>query len=438
VDEASPGGLRPSRMLKLSAGEAIAQIPPGARVLLPHGCMEPRSVYDAIRRSPGHGDRPITLLSGLQFGDYPFLGDRDQAVGEGLGGLGPGYHYVTWQIGPKIRDLMAAGRVSFLPLRYRDIPRVLARGGPLQPDVVVVQCTPPRRGNVNLGIVCSFLPLVMSAARLVIAEIHPEMPWTSGATELPADWIDLAVEATGPLGTLPRARADEVDRAIVERVLEVLPENPWVQLGVGAIPDATLEALSEVPGVRLHSGMLSDALTDFLDRNPRAPIVTGEVCGTSQLYERLDGEPRVSFQPTTRIHHLPHLSGLESFVSINSAVEVDLWGQVNGEMVDGQQISGVGGSLDFVEAARYSDGGLSVMALRSKARDRSRIVPRFAAGTAVTMPRFIVDVVVTEHGVARLTGLTLEERAAALIDVAAPEFRAELRAAAQEAAGGRR
>lgn len=425
-------------MLKLSADQAIARIPPGSRVLLPHGCMEPLSIYDAIRRSPGHPERPITLLSGLQFGDYPFLGDREPSGGEGRGGLGPGYRYVTWQIGPRIRDLMAAGRVSFLPLRYRDIPRVLASGGVLQPDVVVIQCTPPRRGSVNLGIVCSFLPLVLSAARLVIAEIHPEMPWTSGATEVPADWIDAAVDATSPLGTLPRARADEVDRAIVRRVLDVLPANAWVQLGVGAIPDATLEALSDVPGIRLHSGMLSDALTDFLDRNPSAPIVTGEVCGTASLYERLDDEPRVSFQPTTRTHHLPHLSGLERFVSINSAVEVDLWGQVNGEMVDGQQISGVGGSLDFVEAARYSDGGLSVMALRSKARDRSRIVPRFAAGTAVTMPRFIVDVVVTEHGAARLTGLTLEERAEALIEIAAPEFRTELRAAAHESAGGRR
>jgi acyl-CoA hydrolase len=184
--------------------------------------------------------------------------------------------------------------------------------------------------------------------------------------------------------------------------------------------------------------MLSDALTDFLDRNHEAPIVTGEVCGTPALYQRLDGDQRVSFQPTTRTHDLPHLSGLPRLVSINSAVEVDLWGQVNGEMIDGQQISGVGGSLDFVEAARYSDGGLSVMALRSKARERSRIVPRFAAGTAVTMPRFLVDVVVTEHGLARLTGLTLEERAAALIEVAAPEFRGELRAAADEPGGGRR
>jgi 4-hydroxybutyrate CoA-transferase len=425
-------------MLRVSADQAVARIPPGARVLLPHGCMEPFSIYDAIRRSPGHRDQPTTLLSGLQFGDYPFLGERDPAAAEGLGGLGPGYRYVTWQVGPKIRELMAAGRVSFLPLRYRDIPRLLARGGMLQPDVAVVQCSPPRRGSVSLGIVCSFLPLAITAASLVIAEIHPAMPWTTGATELPADWIDLAVDATAPLGTLPRARADEVDRAIVTRVLEVLPENARVQLGVGAIPDATLEALSDVPGIGLHSGMLSDALTDFLDRNPDAPIVTGEVCGTPSLYRRLDGDRRVSFQPTTRTHDLPYLSGLARFVSINSAVEVDLWGQVNGEMIDGQQISGVGGSLDFVEAARYSDGGLSVMALRSKARDRSRIVPRFAAGTAVTMPRFLVDVVVTEHGVARLTGLTLEERAAALIDVAAPEFRAELRAAADEPAGGRR
>jgi len=136
---------------------------------------------------------------------------------------------------------------------------------------------------------------------------------------------------------------------------------------------------------------------------------------------------RVAFEPTTKVHDIPFLSSIRRLVSINSAVEVDLWGQVNGEAVDGSQISGVGGSLDFIEAARYSEEGLSVIALRSTARGRSRIVPRLALGTPVTIPRFAVDAVVTEHGVARLTGLSLEARAEALIEVASPPLRSELR-----------
>jgi acyl-CoA hydrolase len=427
-------------MRRVGADEAVAAIPAGARVLLPHGCVEPAAIYDAIRRSPGQPSRPPLLMSGLQFGDYAFLGGAASEGGpDGLGGLGPGYRYLTWQVGPRIRDWMAGGRVSFLPLRFRDIPRVVGRGGALQADVVVLQCAPPVEGRINLGISCSIFPAAIAAARLVIAEIHPDMPRTAGATTLPADCVDLAVEAAAPLATLGRATADEVDRAIVARTLDLIPGDAWIQLGVGAIPDAILEALCDVPGVKLHSGMLTDALVGFLDRNEAAAaVVTGEVCGTDRLYRRLDGEPRVSFQPTTRVHDIPYLSGLDRFVSINSAVEIDLWGQVNGEAIDGRQISGVGGCLDFVEAARYSDQGLSVIALRSTARGRSRIVPRLATGTPVTVPRFAVDVVITEHGVARLTGLPLEERAAGLIAIAAPECRSELRGAATQEPPARR
>jgi acyl-CoA hydrolase len=285
---------------------------------------------------------------------------------------------------------------------------------------------------VNLGISCSIFPSVVAAARLVIAEIHPDMPRTAGATELPADRVDLAVEAVAPLGTLARAEPDAVDDRIVANVQRLLPEDAWVQLGVGAIPDAILARLHEHRGVNLHSGMLTDALRDFLDAaGPDTRVVTGEVEGSHALYARVAEDPRVSFHPTTVIHDVPHMAKLERFVSINSAIEVDLHGQVNGETIDGAQVSGVGGSLDFVEAARYSPGGRSVIALRSTAKRRSRIVDRLATGSAVTIPRHAVDVVVTEHGIAELSGLDLAERAEALIEIADPSARAELRAQAR-------
>jgi len=416
-------------MRRVRAEEAVAAIPPGARVVLPHGCVEPLAIYEALRCSPGHPERPPLLISGLQFGDYAFLGAPDGGEERpDRGGLGPGYQYLTWQVGPRIRKLMSSRRVGFVPLRFRDIPRTIGPGGALRADVVVLQCAPPVGETINLGISCSIFPAAIAAAKLVIAEVHPEMPRTVGATEIPVQSIDLAVDAIAPLATLPRAEADAVDRAIVARTIELIPEDAWVQLGVGAIPEAILEALCSMPRVSLHSGMLTDALADFLDRgDPSRVVVTGEVCGTERLYRRLDGERRVAFEPTTKVHDIPFLSSIRRLVSINSAVEVDLWGQVNGEAVDGSQISGVGGSLDFIEAARYSEEGLSVIALRSTARGRSRIVPRLAMGTPVTIPRFAVDAVVTEHGVARLTGLSLEERAEALIAVASPPLRSELR-----------
>lgn len=366
----------------------------------------------------------------MQFGEYGFIGAGFDELRPTSGALGPGYRYVTWQVGARLRKLTHQGRIGFLPLRFRDVPRTFGVEGRLACDVAILQCAPPQSGTVNLGISCSIFPSVIEAARMVIAEIHPEMPRTSGQTEISTAKIDFCVEATGALGTLARSAADVVDGAIVSRVLELVPENAWVQLGVGAIPDAVLSSLASCPGVRLHSGMLSDALVDFLDRAPAdTEIVTGEVAGSADLYRRLSSEPRISFQPTTLIHDVPYLSRLPRFVSINSAIEVDLFGQVNGETVDGHLVSGVGGSLDFVEGARCSAGGISILALRSTARDRSRIVPWLAAGTPVTIPRHAVDCVVTEHGVARLCGLDMRERAAALIEIAAPEFRKDLRAA---------
>lgn len=412
-------------MERVDAATAVAAIPPGSRVVLPQGCIEPWSIFDAIADSRGDPDRPTNLYSGLQFGDYRFLGDLNAPDHE-CGGLGPGYRYTTWQVGASLRRVARSGRIGFLPLRFGDIPRMFGSGGALRAEVAVIQCTPPRGGRVSLGNACAIYPSILAAARMVIAEIHPDMPWSSGTTEVPLERIDLAVEATGPIGELPRASCDDVDRAIVDHVQGLIPDRAWVQLGVGTIPEAVLLGLSERRGIRLHSGMYSDPLLEFLDRRPEAEVVTGELSGSLEMYRRAVADPRVSLQPTTLTHNIGHLATLERFVSINSAIEVDLTGQVNGTTVDGHPVSGVGGSLDFVDGSRYSPGGLSIVALRSRARDRSRIVGRLPEGNAVSLPRFGVDYVVTEYGVARLSGRDLDQRADALASIAAPEHREAL------------
>lgn len=412
-------------MERVSAQAAVASIPPGARVVLPQGCIEPWSIFDAIAASRGDSSNPTRLYSGLQFGEYRFLGDLG-ATGQETGGLGPGYRYVTWQVGGAIRRLARTDRIGFLPLRFGQIPWLFGVGGALQTEVAVIQCTPPRGGRVSLGSACAIYPSMVEAAKLVIAEIHPEMPWSTGDTEMDVARIDLAVEATGPLGTLPRATCDDVDRQIAKHVLDLIPDGSWVQLGVGTIPEAVLLALCDRPGVNLHSGMYSDPLMEFLDCQPDARVTTGEVSGSVEMYRRVADDPRVTFQPTTLTHHLPYLAGIDRFISVNSAIEVDLTGQVNGATVGGHPVSGVGGSLDFVEGARYSRGGASIVAMRSMAKANSRIVRRLPEGNAVSLPAFTVDYVVTEHGVARLTGRDLGERAEALRSVAAPEARGGL------------
>lgn len=388
----------------LSADAAIDAIPDGSNVILPHGAVEPSALYSAFGRRRERF-RNLTLYSGLQFGPYSYLRE----------GLGESFRYVTWQASSKLRDLFRQRRVDLLPLRYRDIVRVVRRDGPVEPDVVFVQVSAPRGDKVSLGISCSLYPDLIASARLVVAELHPDMPWTAGRSEVDVSALDLVVESEGPLGAYRSPRQSPRDAAIVDRVLERVPAGAWVQLGVGAIPDALLPRLHEIDGVNLHSGMLSDGLVEFLARvRHEARVVTGEVAGGPDLYRAVGGESRVVFQPSTFTHDLREIAQLPKFVSVNSAVEVDLHGQVNGETVDGVQISGV--------------GGVSIVALPSTTEDgrRSKIVTRLAAEAAVTIPRHCVDVVITEFGAARLRGRTLTQRAEALIAIAHPDFRDSL------------
>jgi len=407
-------------MRLVSARAAIAAIHDGSRVVLPHGAVEPTALYEALQEERQRF-RALRLYSGLQFGDYPFL----------RAGLGESFRYVTWQASPKLRRLFREGAIDLLPLRFRDVVRVVRRDGPLPPDVVVVQVSPPRNGVVSLGISVSLFRDFVAAAPLVIAEINRNMPRTAGAAELSVDDLDLGVESDLPLGTYRSPRRTARDERIVEIVLGLVPRGAWVQLGVGAVPDAVLRRLHEIRDVNLHSGMLTDGLIDFVDKSRHDPrVVTGEVAGGPDLYDFVAAHPQVELHPSTVTHDLVEIAKLPRFVSINSAVEVDLHGQVNGETVGGLQISGVGGSLDFVEAAAYSPGGMSIIALPSTTEDgrHSKIVARLSPSTPITVPRFCADVIVTEHGVARLRGKTLSERAEALAAIADPSFHPGLEA----------
>ncbi len=402
----------------VSPEAAIAAIPDGARVILPHGAVEPTQLYGALRAQRQRFSR-LRLYSGLQFGQYAYLRE----------GLGENFAYATWQASPRLRDLFRRRCIDFLPLRFRDITRVVSRQGPLPPDVVIVQVSPPRGGAVSLGISVSVYRDLVAAARLVIAEIHPHLPWTSGPSTLPADAIHVAVDSGEPLGVYRGARRNPRDEQVVENVLGCIPPGAWVQVGIGAIPEALLYRLHEREGVNIHSGMVGDGVVDFLRRSRhRARVVTGEVAGSPVLYEFVDRNAQVELHPSSVTHDVVALSRLPRFYSVNSAVEVDLQGQVNGETVDGVQISGVGGALDFAEGAAYSEGGCSIVALASTTADgsRSKIVPSLSAGAPVTIPRYCADVVVTEYGVAELRGRTLRERAAALLQVAHPDFRPRL------------
>lgn len=402
--------------------EAVRAIPDDGVAVFPHGCIEPTTFYAAFQDEVErfHG---LTVYSGLSFGTYPFLAT----------GLGTNFRYVTWQAAPQIRGLFKENdprKVGFAPMRLSEITRIVNRNGPIKPDAVVVQVSPPNQdGMVSLGISVGLYRDFIDTARTVIAEINANMPATHGNSLVPAEKIDLAFESSEPLGAYRTPHQTERDTRIVDYVLDLVPDSAWVQLGIGSVPDAVLSRLAEKRGVNLFSGMLTQSLVRFLaDVQHRPKVVTGELAGDQEFFDFCGRTPLVEMAAVDVTHNVMALAKLPRFVSINSAVEIDLHGQSNGETIGPVQISGVGGSLDYVEAAALAEDGVSIIALPSTTENgkRSKIVATLTEGAVVTTPRFCTDYIVTEYGVARMKGKDLRARAEALIAIAHPDFRPEL------------
>ena len=407
-------------MKRVAPSDAIRAIPDGTNVVVQSSCVRFTELAIAFQNEVDRF-RNLTLYAGYGFAPYAFL-ER---------GLGTNFRFATWQAAPHIRSLFADGRADYVPIRFGQVHRVISRTGPIRPHVVIVQTSRPRRGYVSLGISVSLYQDLIRAADLVIAETNPNVPWTAGDSRVPVDRIHLAVESEAPLWEYRTPPPTARDPKIVDNVLSLVPDGAWVQLGVGAVPDRVLGRLAEKRRVNLLSGMLSQGLQRFVEEARHTPrVTTGELAGDRDFYAFCE-KTRLVRMATTRVtHNVPSLAALPRFTSINSTVEVDLQGQANGETIGPVQISGVGGSQDYVEAAAFSRGGLSILALPSTTDDgkRSRIVARLAPGAVVTTPRYDVDTVVTEFGIARLKGKNLRARAEALITIAHPDFRGALAA----------
>jgi 4-hydroxybutyrate CoA-transferase len=373
-------------------------------------------------------DRP-TLYSGLLL-EYSFLG----AVERGE------LRYATWLVQPPVREAVASGRVQYLPARASDVPRVVRR---LRPHVALARVTPPdENGYCSFGPSASHARATVQSAGVALAEVDPTLPRTLGDTEVHVSSFDALVEALEPACEYVSRGPSEVSRRIAGHVLPLLPLRPAVQLGIGEVPEALFAVLATA-GLRPLKvvGMATDGVVDMfasgaLDAGawvPSPAVLSVELMGTRRLMEACDGNRGVGLYPADDRLAPSALAGVERLVSVNSALEVDLSGQVAAESVGDRVVAGLGGSVDFAEAAYGSTGGCQVVALPATAAGgRSRIVPRLTPGTPVSTPRHLVDHVVTEHGVAQLSGRTLGERADALIAVADPDHRPALQAATSE------
>jgi 4-hydroxybutyrate CoA-transferase len=410
----------------VTAHAAVARLPRTGRVFVQPACGLPVTLLDVLadERERFAG---LELVLGLVFQPLRLFDAVPQ-------------HFRITSLHPTapVEPLITAGRADYLPVRYSRIPDTFSPGGPLPADAVLVQVSPPdRHGYCSLGPAVSTTVEVARRAPLVIAEINPRCPRTHGDSFLHVTDIDLAVETEHPPVAAPPGPVGEVERAIGRHVAGLIPDRATIQIGIGAVPQAILEALADHRDLGVHSGMLCDGMVPLAERGVITgawksldpyKLAAGEAIGSQLLFDFVHDNPAVRMLPARLSHGLEYLRAQERFVAINSALEIDLTGQVNAEWLAGRQVSGLGGSFDFLEAAMYAPGGMSIVALPATAAGGkvSRIVPAFAGGTAVTAPRYAVDYVVTEFGVADLRAKTLRQRAEALVAVAHPAVRQDL------------
>ncbi|WP_433781471.1 acetyl-CoA hydrolase/transferase family protein [Actinomycetospora sp. CA-101289] len=331
----------------------------------------------------------------------------------------------------ELRGASAAGRLDVIPAHYSVLPRLFAERT-LPGDVGLVQVSPPGPdGRCSLGIGADYAADAVRHSRTLIAEINHRMPATAGTDGIPRQRFAAVVETDRPLPPAPERAPDVVDEAIAAGVAALVEDGDTVQIGVGALPAAILDGLSSHRDLGFHAGLLTDGVLRLVDKgvltNARKEIdtgvsVTGTAIGSADLYARL-GEMPVAFRPASYTHHPGVLARLGRLVSINSALEVDLTGQVGAEIAGGRYLGGVGGQADFSGAAART-GARSIIALRSTSGGASTLVP--ALRGPVTTARADADVVVTEHGVAHLRGCPLAERGRRLAAIAAPEHREAL------------
>lgn len=325
-----------------------------------------------------------------------------------------------------VPELAASDRVTFLPLPYRDI---LGWCSANPPDCLLVMVSPPDADGIcTLGAVTDFASDLWQGARTLIAHVNSEMPATRGAPGIPYDRFDAVIETPQPLRASDPG-TDETSERIGALAASVIPDGATLQTGIGRMPEAVLRKLAGKRNLALHSGLIGDSALFLLESGAlrfENPITTGVAIGTKQLYDALS-RPEFSFRPPSYTHALSTLAGIDGLITLNSAIEVDLSGQVYAETTPKGPISGPGGASDFAAGAR-GRGGLRIIALPSTAARGtiSRIVTPVEAIGPVSLGRFDTDLVITENGIADLRGQDSAGRAAALLSVADPAFRRSL------------
>jgi 4-hydroxybutyrate CoA-transferase len=418
-----------------TAEKAVEVIESNQRVFLTGNCSVPQRLLRALV------DR-AEQLENVEIVQVLTVGPAPHAAAEMEGHL----RVNTLFISPNVRDAVHEGRADFTPVLLSEVP-LLFRQGHLPLDAILVQVSPPdEHGFCSLGIEAGLVKTPAQVARVVIAEVNEQMPRTLGDSFIHFSKIDHAVPVNYPLAELPMGTPNELSMSIGRHIAELIEDGSTMQMGIGAIPDSVLNYLEDKKDLGVHTELFSDGVMKLIEKGiitnekktlHTGKIIAGFILGSHDLYDFVDDNPIIELHPTEYVNDPFVISQNDKMISINSAIEVDLTGQVCADSIGPKLYSGVGGQLDFVYGAARSKGGKPIIALPSTASPSggtpiSRIVATLKPGAGVVTTRNHVHFVATEFGVANLYGKTIKERSRALIEIAHPDFQEELERQAYE------
>lgn len=410
-----------------TAEQAVRAVKSGDRIVFGHACGEPQLIVDALVDRAAELEN-VEIVHEVAMGKGLYCRPEYQKS----------FRHNAFFAGQPSRQAIKEGRADYTSIYLHLVP-YLFRSGVFPVDVAMVTVSPPdHNGYVSLGISVDYTWQAIKSAETVIAEVNPHMPRTGPGSLIPVTDIDYFVEVDLPLLELSPPVIGAVEKTIGQNIAELIKDGDCLQLGIGAVPDAILSCLADKKDLGIHSEMISDGVMNLVEtgivncsRKNYHPgkIVIAFAMGSPTFYKWLDNHPMIEALPVDVTNKPANVARNDNMVSINSALSVDLLGQVAADTLSGMQFSGVGGQVDFIRGTTDSKGGRAIIALPATAARGtiSRIVAALAPGQAVTTSRYDVDYVVTEFGVARLKWKTNRERAHALINIAAPQFREQLR-----------
>ncbi|MBC8333530.1 MAG: acetyl-CoA hydrolase/transferase family protein [Anaerolineae bacterium] len=416
----------------VSAEEAVKNIQPGNRLFLTGNCSVPKTVLSAlVERAPHLED--VEICQALTIGSADYVSPAME-----------GHLRVnTMFISPNNRKAVQEGRADFSPVLLSEFP-LLFKNGHLPLDVALVHLSPPdEHGFCSFGVEVGLSKTPAESAKIIIAEVNNQMPRTLGDSFIHVSKLDyiVPVDYDLPELTMGADGPSEIVENIARYIAELIPDGATMQMGIGAIPDAVLKYLFDKKDLGVHTELFSDGVIDLVEAGVltnaqktlhTGKIIAGFILGSKKLYNWVHNNPLIEFHRTEYVNDPFVIAKNERMVAVNSAIEVDLTGQVCADSIGPKLYSGVGGQLDFIYGAARSKGGVPIISLPSKAKSFSRIVPLLKHGAGVVTSRNHVHYIVTEYGVANLYGKTIRQRALALINIAHPEFRDELTQQAKE------